>query len=242
MADPVAAVAALDEPTRRRLYDFVVRQTSPISKDEAAQAVELARTTAAFHLDKLVEMGLLTVVHQRRTGRSGPGAGRPAKLYRRSEEQIEVSLPDRRYEAASHLLTDALVEAESTGEPAREILHRRAYKWGADLAAQASGGVAEALADFGFEPREDGGSILLGNCPFHSLAHRHTQLVCGMNLCLVSGLLDGIAPTTHTPRLAPSPSHCCVRLDRVPGPHAGSPRAVNPHAGTPRVETIGPGG
>ncbi|MCX2953894.1 helix-turn-helix transcriptional regulator [Lentzea sp. NEAU-D7] len=222
MADPVAAVAALDEPNRRRLYDFVVRQTAPISKDEAAQAVELPRTTAAFHLDKLVDMGLLTVVHQRRTGRSGPGAGRPAKLYRRSKEQIEVSLPDRRYEAASHLLTDALVEAESTGEPAREILHRRAYEWGADLAAQASGGVTETLADFGFEPREADGTILLGNCPFHSLAHRHTQLVCGMNLCLVSGLLDGIEASGASARLDPSPGHCCVRIDQAPSSRSPS--------------------
>ncbi|GHH44433.1 helix-turn-helix transcriptional regulator [Lentzea cavernae] len=216
MADPVSAVAALDEPNRRRLYDFVVRQTSPISKDEAAQAVALPRTTAAFHLDKLVEMGLLTVVRHRRSGRSGPGAGRPAKLYCRSEEQIEVSLPDRRYEAASHLLTDALVEAESTGEPAREVLNRRAYEWGADLATSAGGDVVDALAGLGFEPRADGGSILLGNCPFHSLARRHAQLVCGMNLCLVSGLLDGIEANGVSARLDPSSGHCCVRLDQAP--------------------------
>ncbi|WP_394617002.1 helix-turn-helix transcriptional regulator [Lentzea sp. JNUCC 0626] len=213
MADPVAAVAALDEPNRRRLYDLVAAATCPISKDEAAQAVDLPRTTAAFHLDKLVEMGLLTVVHERRTGRSGPGAGRPAKLYRRSDEQIAVSLPDRRYEAASHLLTDAVVEAETTGEPARVILNRRAYEWGADLAGRAPGSVVEALARFGFEPRVEDGTILLRNCPFHSLAHRHTELVCGMNLCLISGLLDGIEANGHTARLAPTPGHCCVRLD-----------------------------
>ncbi|WP_434441517.1 helix-turn-helix transcriptional regulator [Lentzea sp. E54] len=222
MADPVAAVAALDEPNRRRLYDFVVRQTAPISKDEAAQAARLPRTTAAFHLDKLVEMGLLDVVHQRRSGRSGPGAGRPAKLYQRSEEQIEVSLPDRRYEAASHLLTDALLEAETTGEPAREILNRRAYEWGADLAARAAGEVSKALEDFGFEPRDEDGSILLGNCPFHSLAQRHTQLVCGMNLCLISGLLDGIEANGVSARLDPSPGQCCVRLDQAPSSRSPS--------------------
>lgn len=212
MADHVAAVAALDEPNRRKLYDFVVRQTAPISKDEASEAIGLPRTTAGFHLDKLVELGLLDVVHERRSGRTGPGAGRPAKLYLRSGEQIEVSLPDRRYEAASHLLTVSLLEAETTGQKPREILNRRAYEWGADLAAQTSGDLTEALEDFGFEPRADGDSILLGNCPFHSLAQRHTQLVCGMNLCLVSGLLDGLATTTHTAALAPSPGHCCVRL------------------------------
>jgi predicted ArsR family transcriptional regulator len=216
MADPVAAVAALDEPNRRKLYDFVVRQTAPISKDEASEAIGLPRTTAAFHLDKLVEMGLLDVLHERRSGRTGPGAGRPAKLYRRSSEQIEVSLPDRRYEAASHLLTDALLEAEATGEPAREILNRRAYEWGEDLAAQAGGDVVRALEDLGFEPQQEDGAVLLGNCPFHSLAQKHTQLVCGMNLCLVSGILDGIAARSHTASLDPSPGHCCVRLDRTP--------------------------
>ncbi len=215
MADHVAAVAALDEPTRRRLYDFVVRQTAPISKDEASTAVSVPRTTAAFHLDKLVEMGLLDVVHERRSGRTGPGAGRPAKLYRRSGSEIAVSLPDRRYEAASHLLTDALLEAQTTGEPPREILNRRAYEWGADLAESAAEGVVEALESLGFEPRQDGGSILLGNCPFHSLAQRHTELVCGMNLCLISGLLDGIKTTGHIARLDPAPGHCCVRLDQA---------------------------
>jgi predicted ArsR family transcriptional regulator len=213
MADHVAAVAALDEPNRRKLYDFVVRQTAPISKDEASAAIGLPRTTAGFHLDKLVEMGLLDVIHERRSGRTGPGAGRPAKLYRRSGEQIEVSLPDRRYEAASHLLTDALLEAQTTGEPPREILNRRAYEWGEDLAVQADGDVAQALEDLGFEPHQENGSILLGNCPFHSLAQKHTELVCGMNLCLIGGLLDGIKTNGHTARLDPSPGHCCVRLD-----------------------------
>ena len=222
MADPVAAVAALDEPNRRRLYDFVVHQTAPISKDEAAQAAGLPRTTAAFHLDKLVEMGLLTVVHQRRTGRTGPGAGRPAKLYQRSEEQIEVSLPDRRYEAASHLVTDALMEAESTGAPPREILNRRAHEWGADLASTASGDLTGALGDFGFEPRTEGGSILLGNCPFHSLAQRHAQLVCGMTLCLINGLLDGIKANGVSARLDPSPGQCCVRVVQTPSSRSPS--------------------
>jgi predicted ArsR family transcriptional regulator len=225
MADHVAAVAALDEPNRRRLYDFVVRQTTPISKDEASEAIGLPRTTAAFHLDKLVEMGLLDVIHERRSGRTGPGAGRPAKLYRRSDEQIEVSLPDRRYEAASHLLTDSLLEAETTGEPPREILNRRAYEWGEDLASSTDGDVVRALDDLGFEPQRQGGSILLGNCPFHSLAQKHTQLVCGMNLCLISGLLDGIEASSVTARLEPSEGHCCVRLDQALEDQAPSSRS-----------------
>jgi predicted ArsR family transcriptional regulator len=221
----ISAVAALDEPTRRRLYDFVVRHPAPASRDEVAEATGVPRTTVAFHLDRLVTEGLLEVVHERRTGRTGPGAGRPAKLYRRSAEQIAVSLPDRRYELAGLLLADAVAEAETSGEPPRTVLHRRARDVGKDLGETARAAtpaiedglitVMRALEDFGFEPRADdpGTSIVLGNCPFHKLARQHTELVCGMNLCLLDGLLDGLATTGLTARLAPAAGHCCVRLD-----------------------------
>ncbi|NUT48662.1 MAG: hypothetical protein HOV94_15345 [Saccharothrix sp.] len=119
------------------MYDFVVRHPAPVSRDEAAEAVGAPRTTVAFHLDRLVAEGLLEVVHERRTGRTGPGAGRPAKLYRRSAEQIAVSLPDRRYELAGMLPADALVEAEATGEPPRAVLHRRAHELGRTLGDRA---------------------------------------------------------------------------------------------------------
>lgn len=221
----ISAVAALDEPTRRRLYDFVVRRPAPASCDEAAEAVGVPRTTVAFHLDRLVAEGLLEVVHERRTGRTGPGAGRPSKLYRRSAGQIAVSLPDRRYELAGLLLADALAEAETSGEPPRVVLGRRARAVGRDLGEAARddqdgrAGVLRALEGFGFEPRADepDASILLGNCPFHSLARQHTELVCGMNLRLLDGLLDGLAATDLTARLAPSAGLCCVRLDPTDG-------------------------
>ncbi|GAB2960154.1 helix-turn-helix transcriptional regulator [Saccharothrix stipae] len=222
---PVSAVAALDEPTRRRLYDFVVRRPAPVSRDEAAEAVSVPRTTAAFHLDRLVAEGLLEVVHERRTGRTGPGAGRPSKLYRRAAAQISVSLPDRRYELAGLLLADVLAEVETSGEQPRAVLHRRARDLGRDLGEDAraardgeEGRLAalRTLESFGFEPRasDDPGdaAIVLGNCPFHSLARRHTELVCGMNLCLLDGLLDGLAGTGLTAHLDPAPGRCCVRL------------------------------
>ncbi|MFD1151538.1 helix-turn-helix transcriptional regulator [Saccharothrix hoggarensis] len=215
----VSAVAALDEPTRRRLYDFVVRSPAAVSRDEAAEAVGVPRTTVAFHLDRLVTEGLLEVVRERRTGRTGPGAGRPAKLYRRSAEQIAVSLPDRRYELAGHLLADAVQEAADTGESPRAVLDRRAREVGRELGRSARtddpGPVAarHALERFGFEPRTEDRSIVLGNCPFHSLVQQHMRLVCGMNLCLLDGLLDGLADTGLVARLVPAPGLCCVRLD-----------------------------
>ncbi len=109
----VAAVAALAEPTRRRLYEHVVRQPHPVSRDDVAGAVGVPRPTTAFHLDRLVADGLLDVHYERRSGRTGPGAGRPAKLYRRSECSVEVSLPERHYDLAGDLLAAALVEARA---------------------------------------------------------------------------------------------------------------------------------
>jgi predicted ArsR family transcriptional regulator len=216
----ISAVAALDEPTRRRLYDYVVRQPEPVGRDDAAAALELPRTTAAFHLDRLVDEGLLDVVFQRLTGRTGPGAGRPAKLYRRSDQHVAVSLPQRRYDLAGRLLSSALEHAERSGDSPRAVLDQRAYQMGWELGdtARSTGDpdtretVLRILQENGFEPRTEGENVTLANCPFHTLAQEYTELVCGMNLRLLDGLLDGLARTGLTAHLDPAPPHCCVRL------------------------------
>ncbi|MET8848891.1 helix-turn-helix domain-containing protein [Amycolatopsis sp. NPDC004625] len=212
-AGALAAVAALDEPTRRRLYEYVVRRPEPVSRDDVAAALGVPRATVAFHLDRLVEERLLAVGHERRTGRSGPGAGRPAKLYRRSDRQVSVSLPERHYELAGSLLAAAVEEADETGAPAREILGRRARERGAELAGGAPD-IVGTLEDNGFEPRVEGAEVLLGNCPFHRLAETHTRLVCEMNLGLVEGMLNGTGERGLRARLDPHPGFCCVRLTR----------------------------
>jgi predicted ArsR family transcriptional regulator len=218
----ISAIAALNEPTRRSLYDYVVRQPGPVSRDDAAETFKLPRTTAAFHLDRLADEGLLDVVYQRRTGRTGPGAGRPAKLYQRSGHQVAVSLPQRRYDLAGRLLSSALEHAERSGSSPRAVLDQRAYQIGKELGDTARSTTDDCdirqtalrvLQEYGFEPRTEGNHITLANCPFHTLAQEHTQLVCGMNLRLLTGLLDGLAPTGLTAHLDPAPPHCCVRLE-----------------------------
>jgi predicted ArsR family transcriptional regulator len=213
----VNAVAALAEPTRRRLYDHVAAAPAPVSRDEAAAAVAVPRATAAFHLDRLVDDGLLEVHFERRSGRSGPGAGRPSKLYRRADRAVEVSFPERHYDLAGDLLAEAMLAAEESGEPPRAALGRLARERGRQLAedAPSTGGpaaVLDVLASHGFEPREEAGAVSLANCPFHTLAREHTELVCGMNLQLVDGVLDGVASPGLAARLDPSPGRCCVRL------------------------------
>jgi len=213
-SDAIARIAALDEPNRRRLYDHVVAQRRPVGRDEVATSFGMSRATVAFHLDKLVEEGLLDVRHERRSGRTGPGAGRPAKLYLRSSRQVDVSLPDRRYELAGRLLADAVAEAEASGASVRASLARLARAAGQQIGATAEGAdLPEVLAGNGFEPLTEDQRIRLGNCPFHELAQRQTELVCGMNLELVCGVLDGLGETGHTARLDPEPSYCCVVVD-----------------------------
>lgn len=215
------AVAALGEPVRRRLYHFVGAQDHAVSRDEAAEATGLARSAAAFHLDRLVCDGLLTTEFRRLTGRQGPGAGRPAKLYRRAADEIEVSLPARRYDRAAELLADAVTRATATGEPVSETLEAVARRHGARLAEPiAPDGDAEAaarvLADEGYEPRVVDGAVVLGNCPFKALAARHAPLVCGMNLALLDGFARALPQAGLAAELVLSAQHCCVRLSGTP--------------------------
>lgn len=214
LPDPISSVAALDEPTRRLLYEYVVGARGPVGRDEASAAVGVTRPTAAFHLDRLADEGLLDVVHERLSGRTGPGAGRPSKLYLRSARQLEVSLPQRRYELAAELLAAAVEESDTAGRPIRDAVESRALQRGREMGqAAAAGDPLPVLATHGFEPRTEGGAVKLGNCPFHNLARQHTELVCAMNVHLLTGLLDGLGCVAYTATLSPSPDNCCVVLE-----------------------------
>ena len=204
------ALAVLGDPARRRLYDYVTAQPRPVSRDEAAAATGIKRPTAAFHLDRLVECGLLETVFARLTGRTGPGAGRTAKLYTRSGCQFDVSLPPRRYQVAGDILASALVEMQRGSGPSSGAVARAAERAGHRLA---SGGpdLAGALTGAGYEPRAAGCEIELANCPFHELARQHPGLVCGLNLHLLRGLLAGLGCPASA-RLAPAPGRCCVTI------------------------------
>lgn len=218
----LAALAALGEPTRSRLYQHVIRSPHPVSRDEVAGALGLARTNVAFHLDRLVDEGLLAVDYERRTGRTGPGAGRPAKVYRRSTRQIEVSLPERRYVLAAQLLASAVERADDEGASPREVLAREAYDAGLRIGAACdrAGGtqatLLRVLDSYGFEPQQSTTDVVLPNCPFHALAQEHMELVCTMNRHLLDGVLAGLDVQRLQATLRPSAGYCCVRI--VPTP------------------------
>ncbi|HEX6445023.1 MAG TPA: helix-turn-helix domain-containing protein [Streptosporangiales bacterium] len=219
----VAAVAMLDEPTRRRLYEHVAHLAEPATRDEVAAALDLPRATVAFHLDRLVDEGLLETSYARRSGRSGPGAGRPAKLYRRSERTIQISLPERRYELAAQLLAAAVEDAQRDGVDPGTALERRASVLGVERARTVTAAdhrerLLTILAAHGFEPDASGETIVFRNCPFHALAQQHTQLVCHMALWLVNGILDGAETPDMHARLCHVQDGCCVRISPEPAP------------------------
>ena len=210
----LGALAALGEPARRALYTYVAAQDRPVSRDEAADATGMKRATAAFHLERLAEDGLLDVGFARLSGRTGPGAGRTAKLYSRAHRQIDVSLPPRRYAVAGDILACAVEEAQRRSVPIGEAVTQVAEQTGRQMAA-GSAGLADMLASLGYEPRDAGlGETQLANCPFHELAVRHRELVCTLNLHLLRAALAELGAPAQA-RLDPAEGRCCVTI--IPG-------------------------
>ena len=243
-AEKLASLAALVEPLRRRLYLYVSSEPDAVSRDEAAERFSVSRSVAAFHLDKLAELGLLEVEYRRPPGRTGPGAGRPAKFYRSASEEVAFSMPPREYELAGRLLAEAVTVAEREEIPVAEALTGSARRVGRSLGERArrvrdvgasssdTGNDEEATAlkvvtECGYEPVVDEEGVTLSNCPFHALAEDYRDLVCGMNLELMTGVLEGVESGSEgegrggrsdlEARLKPTPGQCCVRLVRRAG-------------------------
>ncbi|MEO6987783.1 MAG: transcriptional regulator [Aquihabitans sp.] len=227
--DHRSAVSILGEPTRRALYDYIVEVGDWVGRDEAGDALSLERGTAAHHLERLTDEGLLEVGFQRLSGRQGPGAGRPAKLYRRAHHDIDVSLPPRDYKLAGEILATAVDLSRSDSVDIGTALDDAATAAGRQSAAAAEARlsserekssteaarqvVVDVLRSEGYEPQtRPDDRVILRNCPFHQLAQLHTDLICGMNLCFVSAAVDSIGNADLDVHLAPHEGRCCVEL------------------------------
>jgi predicted ArsR family transcriptional regulator len=211
-SDAWSAVTVLTDRSRRALFDYVRHAGRSVSREDAAAATRMSRGLAAFHLDKLVDAGLLTAQFEAPSGRPR-GRGRTPKVYAPAGDGISVTIPERRYELIAEILADGIA-AEPTN--AADAAHRHAYQRGKALGGDvgASGGgdrVLGALSALGFEPIRDGARTLLHNCPFHALTNRHAELVCGLNHAFLRGLADGLTADVEV-RLAPRPGACCVEF------------------------------
>jgi predicted ArsR family transcriptional regulator len=208
----LVAIGLLQDPVRRALYGHVADAGEEVSRNQAAEAVGVQRGLAAFHLDKLVEAGLLEVSFRRLGERRGPGAGRPAKLYRRASAEVAASLPPRSYETAAHLLAEAVEQAGADLELQAAARRSGVEAGRREAASTGAPSVEQVLAARGYEPVDDGAVLRLRNCPFSNLAREYTVLVCAMNLSLIEGLLEGIGEPAGRAGMDPAPGRCCVAV------------------------------
>jgi predicted ArsR family transcriptional regulator len=222
LSESAAGIGLLADPLRREIYRYICAQPRAVGRDKVASALAIPHHKAKFHLEKLEHEGLLESTFARPAGRSGPGAGRPTKFYRRTSTDIAVSLPGREYELAGQLLAAAIESSMRTGGSAIEALHqeaaRKGQEWGreavaiADPEARALELAEQTLAEHGYEPREKEGKVILANCPFHRLSDDHTEMICGMNLALIEGMVDEVDPGAVECRLEGADGRCCVVL------------------------------
>ncbi len=235
----IEAVALLDEPVRRALYEWITSAGRAVSRDEAASGVGISRALAAFHLDRLVRASLLEAEYRRLSGRTGPGAGRPAKLYRRGSREVAVSLPDRHYEVPAQLFATAIeqmaeatppeplrVAAQGVGEAVGSAARRHAGSRPSRKRLHSA--LMATLEERGYEPQEAAsGEIRLRNCPYDALVADHRELVCGMNLALADGILAGLGDDAAQARLDPQPGQCCVAIRIERGRRSPADRAAD---------------
>ena len=230
----VGAVAALDDAARRSIYAFVASSGGPVTRAQVAHAVGISRKLAAFHLDKLVRVGLL--VTRTDTARTSVTRGRRPKVYERSSTEMAVTLPARRPADLADMLVEAIGTA-TPDEPARTAAIRVAEQRGRDLGAatrtQVRGGRIGAeralmlgesvLRERGFEPlREAPTTLRLRNCPYRPVAGDAPELVCHMNQRFFAGFLAGLGAESVQAHLVPRDRECCVELRDANRPPAHS--------------------
>lgn len=226
----IRALASLHDPLRKRLYQLVRALGRPVSREEAAAETGISKGLAAFHLDKLVERGLLTFIYARPEGRSGPGAGRPSKLYKPSEQEISASIPTRHYDVIGKMLVESILAApgnRSRPEVAETVAAREGRSIGEEVRTKlrlrppgterALATATEILRDRGYEPyAADDGGLRLRNCPFHELARQAPELICRMNRAFIEGIVRGLGNGSLVAALEPTPGECCVALRPKP--------------------------
>jgi predicted ArsR family transcriptional regulator len=150
--------------------------------------------------------------------RAPPGAVRPAKRYRRGDGELTVTIPPREYDLAGHIMAEAISEHASAATPIAEALAKAAASHGREIGAgcgrldptaEVLDRCLDLLVQHGYS---------LTNCPFHSLAQSHTQLVGQMNHALLDAFARSVAPDLLEVRLEPGDGRCCVTLSENPSP------------------------
>jgi predicted ArsR family transcriptional regulator len=211
-ANRMAALASLSDEKRRQLFELVASSPDAVGRDDVARATGFPRSTVSFHLDRLVQDGLLAVEFHKPPGKTGPGSGRPAKMYRPVAGEVAASVPERNYDLAGELMAAAIERASAVGEPVADSLPAESYRQGGAM-AEAAESMEDFLVQAGYRPQPDGaGGFLLPNCPFHRLSDKHPGVVCTMNGAFLKGAATRIDASGDRVAAADVPGHCCARI------------------------------
>jgi predicted ArsR family transcriptional regulator len=209
--ETIVRLCLLDEPARWAAYLAVRTAGRPLTRAEVADEAGVSVRLAAFHLEKLLSEGFVEATYER--DESSVGVGHPAKRYRPTGLELEVSIPPRRYDLAAEILAEAL-EADSSDSP-RESLADVAAEYGRQVGRRArarNGGsrLLTALRVIGYEPALSGEDVVLRNCPFRHVAQARPEIVCEMNLAFVAGVLAGTKSRSLHAVPSRSTGRCCV--------------------------------
>jgi predicted ArsR family transcriptional regulator len=227
--DPVRALGH----TRSRVWVLLQGAADPLAVTEVADRMGLHANTARFHLDGLVDAGL---VERAIEDRGVPG--RPRTLY---SANSDAAITGRR---SYRLLTEILASLlASQRQPAKAAMDA-GNAWGRYLvskpapfehvdSASATRQLVSALDDIGFAPEAVTAGrkrrILLHHCPFRDVVESQGEVICSIHLGLMQGLLGELDAPLHAERLEPfvEPSLCVAHLGPRPGlaQSAGPPRA-----------------
>jgi predicted ArsR family transcriptional regulator len=211
--ETVVRLCVLDDPARWAAYVAVRMASHPLKRAEVANEVGISVKLAAFHLEKLVSEGFLEATYER--DEVSVGVGHPAKRYRPTGLELEVSIPPRRYDLAAEILAEAL-ETDSSDLPAESLADVAAEygrQFGRRTRARNGGSrLLTALRVVGYEPATSGDDVILRNCPFRHVAQARPEIICQMNLAFVAGVLAGTKSGSRHAVLSPSTGRCCVVL------------------------------
>jgi len=192
--------SSLGDATRRGIYISIREAPEAMATAEVAELFDIHPNVARHHLHRLVEDGYLSVTERRRSGKQGPGAGRPAKHYVATKKEVQLQFPGRRYDLLAELLVRVIQQIAPDGASAAAEAVGREY--GRELAAEiglpedsgfeaAATAVARAMIGMGFdtEANTDDRMLVTSFCPFGDTAVNHPEIVCKLDQGIVKGLL-----------------------------------------------------
>jgi predicted ArsR family transcriptional regulator len=192
--------SSLGDATRRGIYISIRESPEAMTTAEIAELFDIHPNVARHHLHRLVEDGYLSVTERRRSGKQGPGAGRPAKHYAATAKEVQLQFPARRYDLLAELLVRVIQRLAPADASVAALAVGREY--GTELAAEiglpddagfetAALAVARAMTGMGFdtEANTDDHLLVTSFCPFGETAVNHPEIVCKLDQGIVTGLM-----------------------------------------------------